>query len=588
MVWERRNEMQAGNGTFVRAARADDVRTQGVLVVHAAGQTIALFHHEDRFFAVDNRCPHMGFPLHKGSCRNGILTCHWHHARFDLASGGTFDPFADDVRAYPTRVQDGDIWIDLSPPKTAPLERYRARLADGLEHNIRLVIAKAVIGLDATGASVAVPLQVGAEFGTRYSRSGWGSGLTILTAMANILPVLRAEDRPRALYQGLTHVARETAGQAPAFVQEPLPTTEERPEVYKRWFRQFVEVRDRDGAERTLRTAIAVGLPMPTVADIVFSAATDHFYIDFGHSLDFANKAFEMLHLIGWEYAEQVLPSIVPRLTGARRSEELASWRHPIDLAKLLWAAFEELPALLERGQHATTCWEGRGELVETLLRDNPADSINALKASLADGATPEQLASAVVYAAARRIAHFHTANEFGDWDTVLHTFTYANAVHQAIRRKPSVELLRGVFDAAMSVYLDRFLNMPSAALPRSNGADPGSLDKLLDMLNQQQQVNEVGRFISDYLTSGGEDGALLAMLAHALLREDADFHTFQVVEAGFRQYQALRGTEEGRVVLVAVGRYLAAHCPTPRAMGQTYQIALRLHRGEELYAEME
>jgi len=193
-----------------------------------------------------------------------------------------------------------------------------------------------------------------------------------------------------------------------------------------------------------------------------------------------------------------------------------------------------------------------------------------------------------VVYAAARRIAHFHTANEFGDWDTVLHTFTYANAVHQAIRRKPSVELLRGVFDAAMSVYLDRFLNMPSAALPRSNGADPGSLDKLLDMLNQQQQVNEVGRFISDYLTSGGEDGALLAMLAHALLREDADFHTFQVVEAGFRQYQALRGTEEGRVVLVAVGRYLAAHCPTPRAMGQTYQIALRLHRGEELYTEME
>lgn len=580
--------MRAGNGKFVRAARADDVRAQGVLVVHVEGQTIALFHHEDQFFAVDNRCPHMGFPLHKGSCRNGILTCHWHHARFDLASGGTFDPFADDVRAYPTHVENGDIWIDLSPPKVAPVDRYRARLAEGLRHNIRLVIAKSVIGLDASGASSAVPLQVGADFGTRYSRNGWGSGLTILTAMANILPVLRPEDRPRALYQGLTHVARETAGQAPAFVQESLPTSERRPKVYKRWFRQFVEVRDRDGAERVLRTAVAVGLPMSVVADIVFSAATDHFYIDSGHSLDFANKAFEMLGLIGWEHAEQVLPSVVPRLTGARRSEELASWRHPMDLARLLWAAFEELPALMERGQRATAQWEGRGELVETLLRDNPVESINALKVSLADGATPEQLASAVAYAAARRIAHFHTANEFGDWDTVLHTFTYAHAVHQAVRRTPSVEMLRGVFDAAMSVYLDRFLNMPPAALPRPNGARPDSLDTLLDMLNRQQQVHEAGCFVSDYLTSGGDDAALLATLGHALLREDADFHTFQVVEAGFRQYQALRGTEEGRVVLIAVARYLAAHCPTPRAMGQTYQIALRLHRGEELYAEVE
>ncbi|HXG23323.1 MAG TPA: Rieske (2Fe-2S) protein, partial [Chthonomonadales bacterium] len=134
--------MRTGIGQFVRAARADDVRAQGVLVVHVEGQTIALFHHEGQFFAVDNRCPHMGFPLHKGSCRNGILTCHWHHARFDLASGGTFDPFADDVRAYPTRVENGDIWIDLSPPKVAPVDRYCARLADGLRHNIRLVIAK--------------------------------------------------------------------------------------------------------------------------------------------------------------------------------------------------------------------------------------------------------------------------------------------------------------------------------------------------------------------------------------------------------------------------------------------------------------
>ena len=33
----------------------------------------------------------MGFPLDRGSVEDGTLTCHWHHARFDLESGCTFD-----------------------------------------------------------------------------------------------------------------------------------------------------------------------------------------------------------------------------------------------------------------------------------------------------------------------------------------------------------------------------------------------------------------------------------------------------------------------------------------------------------------
>ena len=53
----------------------------------------------------DNRCPHMGFPLDRGTVKDCILTCQWHHARFDLASGGTSDPWADDVRAFPVTIR---------------------------------------------------------------------------------------------------------------------------------------------------------------------------------------------------------------------------------------------------------------------------------------------------------------------------------------------------------------------------------------------------------------------------------------------------------------------------------------------------
>jgi len=53
----------------------------------------------------------MGFPLDRGSVEDGTLTCHWHHARFDLASGCSFDLWADDVPTCPTEVRDGEVWV---------------------------------------------------------------------------------------------------------------------------------------------------------------------------------------------------------------------------------------------------------------------------------------------------------------------------------------------------------------------------------------------------------------------------------------------------------------------------------------------
>ena len=83
----------------VRIATKTELSQPGCKVYQVNRHTLALFKTEQGLFAVDNRCPHMGFPLDKGSVKDGILTCHWHHARFDLASGGAFDLFADDVAA---------------------------------------------------------------------------------------------------------------------------------------------------------------------------------------------------------------------------------------------------------------------------------------------------------------------------------------------------------------------------------------------------------------------------------------------------------------------------------------------------------
>jgi hypothetical protein len=214
----------------------------------------------------------------------------------------------------------------------------------------------------------------------------------------------------------------------------------------------------------------------------------------------------------------------------------------------------------------------------------------NALLSALSNGATFSELAGTVAYGAALRIARFHISNEFGDWDTAHHSFTFANAVHQAIQRTPSVELLRGVFDAAMSVYLNRFLNVPAAKFATVNDAarlDPRELlESLPALLDRQQQVDQAGALVFGYLAQGGDGAAMIAALGRALLREDRDFHTIQDFEAAVRLHSYLGNTPAGTHALVATARYLAAHSPTVRAQGQTWNIATRLHRGDRLFEE--
>jgi len=571
---------------FVRVARVADVRAAGCLAVQANGHTLALFAQGEHIYAVDNRCPHMGFPLDRGTLHDGILTCHWHHARFDLASGGTFDPFAGDVRVFAAEIRDGAIWVDLAPHGDARAHQ-RARLQDGLERNIPLVVAKAVVALVADDQAAIEPFRIGREFGTRYRQDGWGQGLTIHACMMNLLSSLYPDDRPRALYHGLTAVARDCDGRPPRFGLRPLPAAPSDMQVLRRWFRQFIEVRDAEGAERCIVSAVRAGADSPAMADFLFAAATDHRFIQTGHPLDFTNKAFETLDAAGWAYAEPVLASLASGYADAARMEESNEWRHPVDLVALLDRAFDELPRTLEAGGARRTPRRHRTDLVPVLLGDDPARIVDALTRALREGAAAVDLAGAVAYAAALRIARFPQTNEFGDWDTALHTFTFANAVQQGLDRVASPELLRGVFDAAMSVYLDRFLNVPPAPLPAPVGAggDPAALlRELLSVLDRQQQVADAGRIVATYLAGGTDAGPLLATLGRALLREDRNFHTIQAVEAAVRQYGRLRGTPEGAHVLVAAARYLGAHAPTVRAEGQTYQIAYRLFRGERLF----
>jgi nitrite reductase/ring-hydroxylating ferredoxin subunit len=583
--------------SFVRAGTLEELKAKGRLVVRGAHRPILVVHDRGRIFALDNRCPHMGFPLDRGSVEDGILTCHWHYARFDLASGCTFDLWADDVPTCPVEVRDVEVWVKPTFGHADPAAHWHRRLHEGLAHDLGLVIAKAVHGQLTAGVPPADTVRQIALFGAR-NRDGWGVGLTILTALANLLPALPEEETYLAVFHGARRVAADCDGQAPR--QERAPLTS-RPDLatVSRWLRRWTAVRHREAAERTVLTALASGSGPAELAALLLTAETDRAFADTGHSLDFINKALDCLDLIGWDHAPSVLPTVVSQMVAARGAEESTAWRQPTDLIALCQTTATQLPGLFVASRGVVR-WSDHAALARMLLGDDPVAIMDALKSAVRAGAAPVDLGRSLAYAAALRVARFGSANEHSDWETAHHVFTYANAVHQMIKRigiadsERHVEAVRSILHGAMALYLARYLNVPPARIP-GDGGDllddlPADIDALrtalLDAFDRQRQVDLTARLVARHLSLDHPPQALVATLGRALLREDAGFHAYQMLEAGVRQFGEWGSTDEGRHILVAVARYLAAHSPTERAALQTADIARRLMRGGELHQE--
>ena len=577
---------------LIRVATLKKLSEERIMVVHGSGIPIAVFANDGRPVAIDNRCPHMGFPMHRGSVKDGIVTCHWHEARFDLASGCTFDLFADDLPVYQTEVRDGVVYVAMKPKSSSTEEHCRRRMLYGMQQNISLIQGKAIIGLLNAGVDATGILREVANYATGH-QGGLSDGLITLTAVANLIDDLDQETAYFSLFKGVGQVAANCAGSPPRRPRQQLDTDVHSLDTLRRWMRHWTQVRHRDGAERTLLTAIVNGADLEDLNDLVFSAVTDRPYANQGHLLDLNNKAFELLDVIGREHAAQVLPLMLDQLISGRGGEENSSWHHPIDLITPLREAEQSLPSLIEEGRGKK--WEGGALLSEVLLGEDPIAIINALSDAFAGGAAPAELTKRICHAAAMRLARFALTNDVRDWFNPVHSFTYCNAMHQTVARCRSPLVLRGIYHGAIAVYLDRFLNVPAAKLPGERQSldltpveGPDLLRALLDSLDQRHEVDAAATIVARYLRLDHPIKPLINTLVLAAVREDVDFHAIQAIEDGVQQYRCWQDAagNEGEQILIGVTRYVASRCPTPRAGLQTATIAQRLQRGDKIYDE--
>ena len=582
--------MMKGRSGYHAVASEAEIADRKAKVVRLGDRSIALFRLGDEIRALDNRCPHMGFPLDRGTVKDGILTCHWHHARFDIGSGCAFDLFADDVPVFETYCEDGNVFVSETP-KAVPGESYYGhRLRKGLEQNIGLVQSKSVIGLLESKTDFKEIVRQIARFGSA-NHENWNDGMTSLVVVANLWPDLSDQTRISALSYATRRLAGNCADRPSRRDRNRLDGSTSSLSQLKRWFREWLVVRQRDGAERTALTAAAAFPGSAELNDLLFAGVNDRIFSNTGHTLDFFNKAFELLDFIGWEEADGILPTLMPQVSGARGGEEQSLWRTPVDLIEIIRSVEAELPTLLSaKGNNGATL---DPDLEGILWGDNPAAIVESIKGEIARGVNVLAIAQQICYTAAMRLARFPESNDIADWFDPVHTFNFSNGVYQSLKRSVTPDTVKAVFHAAMSTYKDRFLNIPEARLPGELSdledlpKEPDVLrEQILGFLDHRQNLNAVTGAVAQYVRLRHPIGDLIDTLAIATLREDLDFHKIQVLEAGVRQARLWQGRPEEENIFVGIARHLAAHCPTRRGEFRMTQIAIRLQRGEAIYED--
>lgn len=97
---------------LIDIAALDDIPSKGARLIRTPDGCVAIFRtHDDRVFALDDRCPHKGGPLSEGIVAGHTITCPLHSWVFDLNTGLAQGADEGSVRTHPVRVEGGRVLV---------------------------------------------------------------------------------------------------------------------------------------------------------------------------------------------------------------------------------------------------------------------------------------------------------------------------------------------------------------------------------------------------------------------------------------------------------------------------------------------
>jgi 3-phenylpropionate/trans-cinnamate dioxygenase ferredoxin component len=107
---------------YIRVADITELTANKMIMVVVGGKEVLLANVDGFYYAIANKCSHLGGSLVKGSLEGGIVTCPRHGARFDVKTGqavgdakiGFVKMKVKDEESYTVKVDGTDILVGVS------------------------------------------------------------------------------------------------------------------------------------------------------------------------------------------------------------------------------------------------------------------------------------------------------------------------------------------------------------------------------------------------------------------------------------------------------------------------------------------
>ena len=110
-------------GMFVEVAEIGELEDGAMKAVEANGREVLLARVGDSYYAVSNKCPHMGGKLSEGWLDGHLVTCLRHGSQFDLRDGQVIRWAGAAAKIMSALSQK------IRPPK--PLDTFNIEIRDG-------------------------------------------------------------------------------------------------------------------------------------------------------------------------------------------------------------------------------------------------------------------------------------------------------------------------------------------------------------------------------------------------------------------------------------------------------------------------
>ena len=402
----------------------DDLPVGSLRMVRVGNRKVCLIRTSSGVHALDSACPHEGYGLTQGSLDGTTLTCAWHNWKFDVTTGSC-TLGEEDVRTHTVSI-DAAGNVDVTLVEPSPIEVRRVLLTSlrsGIERNYIGQIARDVVRLLRNDTNPGELIWEAVAYGVPRAEFGWGHAVASATDCLSMVDDYDGDHRTLPIVQAIAGVAEEERGRAVRHLPDPASDTSQ---VSRHAFLAMVEAERVADAQAAVRAAIHSGRSASELRSW-FTAAVSAHHLSYGHGAIYAQKAFELLDMLGWDRADTVLPHLVPTIVQGTREDTLPYAR---PFARALSGI--DLPALAN--VTPTVGWHDDGSILSALL--DSSDRTLALQTAheaLRQGAGVDAILDVVVDAVSHRMLRYDVAGEYDftddfGWLDITHGLTYANA----------------------------------------------------------------------------------------------------------------------------------------------------------------